>query len=1102
MSTATVVCSSCGRQTPEGFPRCANCGAPLSTEAAPRREERKVVTVLFCDLVGSTARAEGADPEDVRALLSAYHERVRQELERFGGTVEKFIGDAVMALFGAPTAHEDDPERAVRAALAIRDWATEEGDLQVRIGITTGEALVALGARPEAGEGMASGDVVNTAARLQSAAPENGILVDETTYRATERTIEYRKQPPVEAKGKSESIRVSEALQARSRFGVDVRQEIRTPLVGRAAELDLLVRALERARREREPQLVTLVGVPGIGKSRLVYELFRHVDAAPGLTTWRQGRSLPYGEGISYWALAEMVKAETDILETDSAAEAVQKLRQSIEELAMENPRWSEGHLRLLVGAESERHSESDVQVEAFTAWREYLEALADRRPLVLVFEDLHWADDGLLDFIDELVEWTSDVPLLVVGTARPELLTRRPAWGGGKPNAATLSLSPLTREETSRLVHTLLERAVLPAETQSALLERAEGNPLYAEEFARLVAEGREPEELPEGLQGLIAARLDALESDEKELLQNAAVLGKVFWAGAVAHLARAEREPVVRALHGLVRRELARRERRASIVGETEYAFRHALVRDVAYGQIPRAARAEKHSRAAEWIESLGRGEDKVELLAHHYVAALDLAAAANQPTQELAERARLAVRAAADRALALNAFPAAQRFYERALELWSEADDDYAYILFGAGKSHMLADLSGGDMLQAAADRLVALGDRAAAAEAEVRLAHIAWNRGQRPTASQHLDQAATLVNGVRASAVKARVISHIARRRTLAGDSDAVELARQALALAEEFDLADVRAEASITIGTARCNGGDRGGIEDIEAGIAIGEAAGSPEAVRGYINLGSVLSVHGDPRARQITEQGLRAAERFGQAHGVWFARGNLAEMLYRAGEWDAALVIAEDFIAADQAGSTHYLEPWMRALRALIRLARGDAPGAVSDARTSLERARRLEDPQAVVPQLAVTACVELGAGNRQAAARLVEEIGARRHRSDLVISNGTAVIELLEAFGVENELGLENEWRTETLFREAACAFVEGDYIGAAAIYVRIGSRVDEAYARLRAAKTLLADGRRIEANEELEQALGFYRSVGATRYIREGEALLAESA
>src|SRR5947208_10273979 len=371
-------CPVCGQENPAGFKFCGACGTELDAAPATAREERKVITVLFADLVGFSSRAEKLDPEDVRAMLSPYYARLRHELERHGGTVEKFIGDAVVALFGAPVAHEDDPERAVRAAIAIREAIVElnEADptleLEVRIAVNTGEALVALGARPELGEGMASGDVVNTAARLQTAAPVDGILVGEATYRATSHAIEYRDAPPVEAKGKANPVAAWEAVAARSRFGFDVEQRPRTRLVGRERELDVLAGALDRVRKDLSPQLVTLVGVPGIGKSRLIAELFQVVDADPDLILWRQGRSLPYGEVLSYWALAEVVKSEVGILGPDSSAAADAKLRQSVSE-AIEDPQeggWIERHLRPLVGLDVAVAEGADRRAEAFAAWR------------------------------------------------------------------------------------------------------------------------------------------------------------------------------------------------------------------------------------------------------------------------------------------------------------------------------------------------------------------------------------------------------------------------------------------------------------------------------------------------------------------------------------------------------------------------------------------------------------------------------------------------------------------------------------------------------------------------------------------------------------
>jgi class 3 adenylate cyclase len=490
----------------------------------PGREERKVVTILFTDLVGSTAMAEGRDPEDVRAILTPYYARLREQIEQRGGTVEKFIGDAVMAVFGAPVAHEDDPIRAVLAGLAIRDSIGE--DLQIRTAVHTGEALVALDANPALGEAFVSGDVVNTAARLQSAAPVNGILVGESTWRATRHVIDYRDAEPVEAKGKSQPVPVWEAVAAHSRLGTDVEQVHTTELVGRERELFLLEDALARCRSEETAQLVTLVGVPGIGKSRLVAELMSRLDDAPELYWWRQGRSLPYGESRSVWALGEIVKAQAGIFETDDVETVHGKLDAMLGELLadVEERRWVAANLHTLAGLAGTGDESSDRRTEAFAAWRRLFEALAEQRPLVLVFEDLHWADDTLLDFVDHLAEWVSGVPVLLVATARPELLDRRPGWGGGKRNATTLSISPLSETETARLLANVLDRAVLDAETQQAVLRRAEGNPLYAAEYARMLADHEGDDlPLPETVQGLIAARIDGLPAPEKSLLQDA---------------------------------------------------------------------------------------------------------------------------------------------------------------------------------------------------------------------------------------------------------------------------------------------------------------------------------------------------------------------------------------------------------------------------------------------------------------------------------------------------------------------------------------------------------------------------------------------------
>jgi class 3 adenylate cyclase/tetratricopeptide (TPR) repeat protein len=1097
-----VTCPSCGQENPAGFRLCGMCGAPLQ-EAPRAREERKVVTVLFCDLVGSTARAERLDPEDVRALLSRYHERVRNELERFGGTVEKFIGDAVMALFGAPAAHEDDPERAVRAALAIRDWAQDEPDLQVRIGITTGETLVALAADPRAGEGMASGDVVNTAARLQSAAPPNGIVVDEKSYRATRDRIDYRDAGRVDAKGKAEPVAVWEPLEARSR--VEVERPARAELVGREPELDTLVDALNRVKREREPQLVTLVGVPGIGKSRLVYELYRSIEQGEDLVYWRRGRSLPYGEGVSFWALGEIVKAQAGILESDAADVATAKVRAVTETLLDPvDAGWVSGHVAALVGAGSEGELGGDRREEASAAWRRFLEALAEQRPTVLVFEDLHWADEAMLDFVDELVEWSEGVPLLVLCTARPELLDRRPAWSGGKVNATTLLLSPLSGDETARLVHALLGSSVLPAELQESVLERAGGNPLYAEEFIRLVEEGRPQAELPESVQGIIAARLDVLSTGEKELLQAAAIAGRTFWAGELAVIGDSDRPDLEETLRGLARREFVQRERRSSVARETQYVFRHALVREVAYGQIPRAERADKHRRAAEWIESLGRAEDHAEMLAHHYLSALEYARATGTDVAALADEARHALRAAGDRALALHAYEAAIRYYEAALEHWPEHDHAYPRLLFSFGTAlQRTNDRRVEPTLGRAAELLVAT-DRERAAEAHTLLAEDAWDRGDRARVDRHLAEARRLVSEARPSASVARVLTAISRFRMLASDYDeAMAAGREALAIAENLGLDEIRAGALNNMGTTRLRIQDVQALDDLERSVEIAVASGSPEAARGYNNLAvAVHGVLGDlERSRKLRAEAVRIGERFGAIRTARFARGCLVIHDYSLGRWDDALAIADEFSAESARVGFGYADVFVRAFRASIFVARGDVERAEADSRYALELAREAGDPQALHPALQRRAQVELDLG---------AATDAREHaREGLVeVARARDGVGLSELVVLALRLGLEDELLPVLAALERlpwvpiARKMLAREYVDAADDLARFGDRPAEAGARMLGAENFVADGRRADADLQLQKALAIYRSVGAKRYVRQAETLLAASA
>ena len=1065
------------------------------------KQERKIVTVLFADLVGFTSRAEQMDPEDVVGFLQPYHARLREQLEHFGGTVEKFIGDAVMAVFGAPVAHEDDPERAVRAALAIREWAEDEaGELELRIAVNTGEALVSLDARPEQGESMVAGDVVNTAARLQSAAPVNGILVGETTFRATEQQIEYREAAPVEAKGKAEPVPVWEAVSARSRFGEDVPLEARAPLVGRQSELDLLAGALARTRQELEPQLVTVVGVPGIGKSRLVLELLGVVRADPELIWWRQGRSLPYGEGVSYWALEEIVKAQSGILETDGSEEAADKLGRTVGDLVADaaEAQWIESHLRPLVGLSGELGAGDDRRAEAFSAWRRFLEALAERNPLVLVFEDLHWADDGLLDFVDYLVDWASGVPLLAVCSARPELLERRPGWGGGKRNATTVSLSPLSSEDTSQLVADLLEQAVLPVEVQSALLARAEGNPLYAEEYARMFLERGSAEDLPlpETVQGLIAARLDALPAEEKELAQSAAVVGKVFWAGALPAIGGEAPFLVEERLHALERKEFVRRERRSSVAGETQYAFLHVLVRDVAYGQIPRAARSEKHRLAAEWVESLGRPVDHAEMLAHHYVSALELAQAAGRDTAALEAAAGPALRRAGDRARALNAYAAALRFYEAALELWPKVDPGRGQLLLRFGEA-----LNGNEhpgrrsqqVLAEARDALLAAGNDAEAAEAEILLAMNAFDAGFGEEAADHTRNAIELAERLGPVRSKAFVFGWSANRFVSAGipTARAVELSAEALAIAQTLGQRELQANALNSLGVCQVQNGDfERAVSSLEEALAIAREVSPFQAVRAYGNLASVLNEYGElRRARQLHEEGLALSREFRVGYSRWIS-SELAIDRYHAGEWAEAGPELDAQLADE---SPFFMEPVLRGVRAHLRLARSDLAGARSDVERGLERARRGLEHQTLCPALADYAFCLLEIGQRDEAGRTAAELEAMI--PDVHVLPHSWFLDLavvMQALGRGQELiRSSSALLVRTRWVEAATLYAAGELVAAADVLAEIGAAPAEAYARLHSGD---------EVN--VRRALDFYRSVGATRYVREGESLLAASA
>ena len=911
--------------------------------------------------------------------------------------------------------------------------------------------------------------------------------------RATERAIDYAEASMIDAKGKSLPIAVWHA--ARARVGVERLSD--TPLVGRERELTLLRSTWSRVAEEREPQLMTLVGVPGIGKSRLVSELFETTrTGAHGLVDWRSGRSLPYGEGVTFWALSEIVKAQAGILESDPLDATAAKLRQAVESVLSDPAEagWVERHLRPLAGLDADEGSASGDASEAFAAWRRFLEVIALERRLVLVFEDLHWADDAMLDFIDYLVDRSRSVPLLALCTARPELLTRRPGWGGGKVNSSTILLSPLSEDETSSLVSALLGKAAIDPGVWESLLERAGGNPLYAEEFARMLVERPTETVVPETVQGMIAARIDTLSPEEKALLQNAAIVGRVFWLGALGR----ERWTIEERLHSLERKEFVRRELRSSVAGEDEYVFRHALVRDVAYEQIPRSERADMHRDAAEWIESLGRLDDHAETLAHHYAAALEFARVSGQDVGDLPVRAQSAAREAGDRASTLNAYARAARFYERALDLIPADDPRRGRLLLVLGRSLWLAEARGESELVAASEALLAANDREGAAEAEALLVDGYWSRGERESAAAHLGRASALVDALEPSPTKASTLCMLARSASRASDhTRATRIARDALALAESLELDEARASALLSLGAAKLElGEDESGFADLEESIGLARSVGSPEAIRGNMSLAHQLR-HRGRFADSLApfEEAHRLSEAFGITPLRRMLAGMLPQMRYRRGRWDEALQAANGYL--EEIGGSHYHAWHALQTRGILRLSRGDESG-IEDSDASIEAARASVDLSVLTSALGIYGRSLLLVGR-------LDEARAALDESLAIFSElqGRSGFDLPYLVVTAFELGEDGARllgpRRDPTWAEAARLYFAGEFAQAADRYEAIGSLTDEAEARLRAARHLIESGRPDEGAAQLEQALSFYRGVEATRFVREGEALLA---
>jgi hypothetical protein len=745
---------------------------------------------------------------------------------------------------------------------------------------------------------------------------------------------------------------------------------------------------------------------------------------------------------------------------------------------------------------------------DVVAAWRRWLRALADRHPLVVALEDLHWADQALLDVLDGLIDPTlvGTTPLLVVVTARPQLLENRPGWDRQQqPNRTTVTLHPLPVVDTERLLQALLAQHQVAAAVDPELLARVGGNPLFAEEYARLVHDRHGQAAglpVPATVHGVIAARLDSLPPAEKAVLANTAVLGQVGWVGAVAAVSGQDPADLTawldlnRRVDELERRELLRRVAGSRVAGEVEVAFRHALVRDVAYAQLPRAARADRHRRAAAWLEQLAtdRTADRAELLAHHYTRALTYAEAAGQPTGELAERARLALRDAGDHAIALEFHVTAARHYSQALALWPNDDPALPELQFRAGEARCFGEGGGEQLLLKARDGLLAAGARARAAEAESLLGRLAYTHG-RPR-SVHIERALAMVADLPPSRSKLVVLNGCMLHLMVSDrHAEALEVARQALVMAATIGARDVEAAALGIIGAATINQGDPGGLGNVERCVALFEELGSSHAIRWYLNLAYARSILGDlRRSFAARDAARRAAERYGSVADLRYIELERIAEHYWTGRWDQVLEAVELVVAEAAGGAGDYMECDCRIWRGRIELARGEVDAALEDGWRALALARESGDAQNLDPALAFTARSLLAAARPVEASELVGELltslQGRVLNPDLGVDLAVDLAQLRQPAEKLDQVQ-PSPWLA------AAHRYLTGDPARAAEIYAEIGSRPDEAYARLHAARTLFANGHSAAATNELGLAVAFYGEVDASTYLAEAAAL-----
>jgi class 3 adenylate cyclase len=897
-------------------------GLPPGASGLPPGAERRIVTVLFADLVGFTTLAEGRDAETVRDLLSRYFETASEIVRRYGGTVEKFIGDAVMAVWGAPTAHEDDAERAVRAALDLVASVAALGDelgtkLVARAGVLTGEAAVTIGAT---NQGLVAGDLVNTASRLQAVAPAGSVLVGEATRQAAGGSITFEPAGEALLKGKAAPVTAFRALRviARKR-GVGRTDALEPPFVGRDVEFRLIRSAYHAAARERRARLVSITGEAGMGKSRLAWEFSKYADGLVEQIWWHEGRSPSYGEGISFWALSEMVRKRAGLLEGDDDETTRERIASTLAEHVpdAEERGFIEPCLLTLLGIGAPPPGGRE---RLFSGWRLFLERLASESPVVLVFEDLQWADDGQLDFIETLLEWSQSYPIFVLTLARPELLERRPAWGAGR-NATSLPLGPLSDDAMRELLAGLVPQ--LPEASARTILDRAGGVPLYAVETIRmLVASGRlEPAEdgtlratgplttidVPPSLHALIAARLDSLPAADRSLLQDAAVLGQTFMTAALSALVGEGPEVLEPRLRGLVARDLLSLNTDPRSPERGQYGFVQALIREVAYGTLARRDRRTRHLAAARYFEALG-DEELSGALATHYRAAYE-AAADGPEADALAAQARIALRAAADRAAGLGSLLQALAYFSSAAELPGDDAEQLdlleraATLAEEAGQHQRSASLFATieQRRLARGDRLGAVRAIAGRVEALVSTDTAAAVTLCEQALRDHADLPAESRDVLAVRFALARTLLRTGHHADAAAILEDIQRAVEQTG-DEPFVLRVLAARGA----TLPAVGRPIEGAIILEGVIRRAERAGQADtADRARINLSVTLADDDLAAGRDVGADGFAGAMRRGAASSAAFYAMNSSEYDLHLGDWDAAAARLRDVLKVD-----------------------------------------------------------------------------------------------------------------------------------------------------------------------------------------------------